>query len=187
VGASSLRNGATAVSFAKSKLRSSYMLSMLSTRALQLSVFITIFSVTYHYSLLPTPFKFEMSAAEWTFEAQYGYFSHDSDPETWKFRATTRPGLGLVERSFVTDSDVLTAEGQPRTNVTQWQRFMRHVQHLNDEDPNNKQYKMFYVVRHGQGFHNVKEEEVGRDEWNVSGLFDEHVIPGADQVSAPLG
>jgi hypothetical protein len=121
---------------------------------------------SFHFRLPLSTSTFEMSA-EWTFEAQYGYFSHDSDPETWKFRATTRPGLGLVERSFVTDADLLTAEGQLRTNVTQWQRFMRQIQHLNKQDPDNKQYKMFYVVRHGQGFHNV-EEEVGRDEWNVS-------------------
>lgn len=68
----------------------------------------------------------------------------------------------------MTDGDLSTAEGRLHTNVTLWQRFMRHVQHLNKEDLDNKQYKMFYVVRHGQGLHDVKKEEVGRDEWNVS-------------------
>lgn len=26
---------------------------------------------------------------------------------------------------------------------------------------------MLYIVRHGEGVHNVVEAEVGRDEWNV--------------------
>lgn len=102
-----------------------------------------------------------MSAAEWTFEALHGYFSHDDDPESWEFRATTRPGLGLLEKEYANHDSI-------RTAVTQWQHFMDHVHKLNQEDPENKQYKMFYVMRHGQGVHNVKEAEVGREEWNVS-------------------
>lgn len=29
-------------------------------------------------------------------------------------------------------------------------------------------YKLFFVVRHGEGYHNVKEAQVGRAEWEVS-------------------
>ncbi|KAF2830704.1 PGAM-domain-containing protein [Ophiobolus disseminans] len=108
-----------------------------------------------------------MSATEWGFEAQHGYFSHDQDPETWKFRATTLPSLGLLEKKYPTDDNLPTQKRQTLGDVnTQWARFLRYVQRINEEDPANKQYKIFYVVRHGQGLHNVKETEVGRDEWN---------------------
>lgn len=156
------------------------------TRTLITTASIAFLSVICYYYLVPAPSEFVMSAAAWIFESQHGYFSHDSDPETWEFRATTRPGLGLVERSFATDDELLKAEGRPSTDVTQWQRFMRQVQHLNEQDPDNKQYKMFYVVRHGQGIHNVKEKEVGRDEWNVSELI-VMSITKAEHLTAPLG
>jgi hypothetical protein len=69
--------------------------------------------------------------------SQQGYFSHDSDPESWDFRATTRPSLGLQERDYPTDGD------QKRIfEPTQWSRFMHHVQKLNEEDPQNKRYKI---------------------------------------------
>jgi broad specificity phosphatase PhoE len=97
----------------------------------------------------------------WTFTAQKGYFSHDDDPESWEFRATTRPYLGLLVREYPTDAGF-----DPKREKTQWQRFEHYIRDLNDQDPSVKRYKMLYVVRHGQGVHNVKESEVGREEWN---------------------
>jgi hypothetical protein len=132
-----------------------------------------------------------MTQPKLNFTAQQGYFSHDSDPESWDFRATTRPRLGLQERDYPTEGDL-----KQILDTTQWSRFTHHVQKLNQEDPQNKRYKTFYIVRHGQGTHNVKEKEVGREEWNVRGAPLLHLQPnlpvmrGASTLtttSAPLG
>jgi hypothetical protein len=137
---------------------------------LLITLFGILLAVLYHYWLLCAPTTHTMSVAEWKFEAQYGYFSHDHDPESWQFRATTLPSLGLLERKYEIDGDSGAEEGLISGNVTrtQWNRFQRFIQHLNMQDPANKRYKLLYIIRHGQGVHNVKEEEVGRDDWNVS-------------------
>ena len=51
--------------------------------------------------------------------------------------------------------------------LTQWQRLHQYIRHLNAHDE-DKQYKLLYLIRHGEGLHNVKEKEVGRAEWDVS-------------------
>ncbi|KAF2678265.1 phosphoglycerate mutase-like protein [Lentithecium fluviatile CBS 122367] len=103
----------------------------------------------------------ESQSTNWRFAAQKGFFSHDYDPESWDFRATTRPYLGLLEREYPTD-----AAFDPGREKTQWQRFEHYVRELNSNGLANQKYKVFYIVRHGQGVHNVKEKEVGREEWD---------------------
>ncbi|OAK96170.1 phosphoglycerate mutase-like protein [Phaeosphaeriaceae sp. SRC1lsM3a] len=105
-----------------------------------------------------------MPNGNWRFTAQRGYFSHDSDPASWEFRARTLPSLGLVEKLYPTD-DAKVERSSEELARTQWSRFLHYVDFLNTVD-SQKFYKVFYVVRHGQGLHNVKETEVGREEWN---------------------
>lgn len=99
------------------------------------------------------------------YTAQRGFFSHDNDPESWDFRATTQTNLGLLDRPYRTDE--VASGPNPPHETTQWQRFEQFVQYLNSND-GNRQYKLLYLVRHGEGLHNVKEKEVGRAEWDVS-------------------
>ncbi|KAK5714902.1 putative phosphoglycerate mutase pmu1 [Elasticomyces elasticus] len=90
-----------------------------------------------------------------------GYFQHDTQvtgPESG-FRATTLPSLGLLARSYPTDS-----EYDPEGKRTQWERFTYFMRDLNKQDQNAK-YRVVYLQRHGEGFHNVKEDSVGRQEW----------------------
>ena len=94
--------------------------------------------------------------------AQHGFFSHDEDPESWDFRATTRVDLGLLKRSYPTD-----VASESLEESSQWERFHRYIRHLNANSANT-QYKLLYLIRHGEGLHNVKEREVGRAEWDVS-------------------
>lgn len=103
----------------------------------------------------------------WQFSAQRGFFTHDNDIADWKFRATTQPSLGLVDRPYPTDEDSNVGATRDSSSCAQWERFQAYIKSLNNENLENKQYKLFYIVRHGQGVHNVKETEVGRDEWNV--------------------
>lgn len=103
---------------------------------------------------------------KWRFTAQRGYFSHDSDPASWEFRAKTLPKLGLTEKLYA-PADSYTNWTPEEIARTQWSRFLEYADFLNTVEPGKKSYKVFYVVRHGQGVHNVKETEVGREEWNV--------------------
>jgi hypothetical protein len=135
----------------------------MSQRALLLAFITALLAVTY--SCWPLSTRNTMAMPKWQFVAQRNYFSHDNDPESWDFRATTQPGLGLYDREFPSDGE-FSLNGTSMVD-TKWNRFLRHVEHLNREDQGNKQYKIFYLIRHGQGVHNVKEAEVGRLEWDV--------------------
>lgn len=113
---------------------------------------------------------------QWQFEAQHGFFSHDNDPESWEFRATTQPKLGILDRSYPTD-----AEFDPNHDKSQWERLAHYVTTLNTQDAGTKKWKIFYIIRHGEGVHNVKEKEYGRAEWDVSRLF-----PTSSLLSHPI-
>ncbi|KAF1991385.1 phosphoglycerate mutase [Aulographum hederae CBS 113979] len=90
-----------------------------------------------------------------------GFFEHDEPAPTPNFRATTSPNLGLIIRPYPTD-----AQFDPSGEKTQWQRFEHYIQHLNRNVENSStQYKLLYLARHGQGFHNVMESSVGTAEW----------------------
>jgi broad specificity phosphatase PhoE len=115
------------------------------------------FSIVYRIIIMDAG----LQSATWKYAAQKGFFSHDEDPESWDFRATTRAYLGLLERAYPTD-----AAFDPKRERTQWQRFEHYVYELNKQGPTEKKYRMLYVIRHGQGIHNVKEKEVGREEWD---------------------
>ncbi|SMR63825.1 unnamed protein product [Zymoseptoria tritici ST99CH_3D1] len=87
-------------------------------------------------------------------------FTHDTlatGPNTP--RAETLPRFGILERQYETD----TPEDAFKS---QWQRLAKYLQHLNAKAPYEEQYKVLFVARHGEGVHNVKEREVGREQWN---------------------
>lgn len=48
---------------------------------------------------------------------------------------------------------------------------MHFLNHLNKEASDRARYKLIFVIRHGQGFHNVKEAQVGREDWEVRKAF----------------
>jgi hypothetical protein len=148
------------------------------------TIILALLAVIYHCWLQTKPVIKNMPDPEWHFEAQHGFFSHDDDPESWDFRATTLPSLGLLERSYPFNDNNQTS---PHGTSTQWNRFLSYIQYLNEKDPVHKRYKLLYIVCHGQGLHNVKEHEVGREEWNLKLLFVPVVCFGTKIFSAPLG
>jgi hypothetical protein len=82
------------------------------------------------------------------------------------FRATTLPRLGLIERTYETDKDT-TSDRDPRRDRKSWERFQDYIDYLNSHDAASTTYKVLYLTRHGLGFHNSFESEVGQDAWNV--------------------
>ncbi len=75
----------------------------------------------------------------------------------------TTTNMGLINRPYETDT-----EYDQSHKKTQWQRFAHQVFRLNRESGSNVQYKVLYLGRHGQGYHNVAESYYGTPAWDVS-------------------
>ncbi|PIA89057.1 hypothetical protein CB0940_07286 [Cercospora beticola] len=96
------------------------------------------------------------------FEFVPGFFEHDGHPTGPEggFRATTLPALGILQQDYP-DQTSTVGDQDP-----QWQRLEKHLAVLN-AGPKDCPHKVFFVTRHGEGVHNVKEREVGRHEWEA--------------------
>lgn len=82
----------------------------------------------------------------------------------------TLPGLGLIDQPYESDATLPDA-GQKPGQYTNWERFAHYLDFLNKRDKGKFTYKLIYAARHGQGYHNVKEAEVGTKEWEVLLFF----------------
>lgn len=108
------------------------------------------------------------AACHFKFQAKPGFFV-DFTEETRhgaSFRATTLPGLGLIERHYETDGIAKAIDGAGNDKMP-WERFRDYVDHLNGQNAASTTYKVLYITRHGLGYHNSFESKVGRDAWNV--------------------
>lgn len=103
-----------------------------------------------------------------------GFFLHDEEPEGPVFRAKTRDEFGIKEREYETDRKFWRdfaklpqeeQEARRQGASDQWLRFQYFINHLNKHGQGKAEWKVIYVLRHGEGYHNVKEREVGRAEW----------------------
>ncbi|OCL05838.1 phosphoglycerate mutase-like protein [Glonium stellatum] len=95
------------------------------------------------------------------YETIKGYFLQDddkTDSSEFNFRTSN---FGLINRSYETDGSLDPAEAK-----TQWQRFANHVELLNTQSASNVQYKVLFMGRHGQGWHNVAEKKYGTTAWD---------------------
>ncbi|PMD62443.1 phosphoglycerate mutase family protein [Hyaloscypha bicolor E] len=88
-----------------------------------------------------------------------GFFLQD-DPATsttgFDYAAVN---FGLINRTYSTDSEV-------PADWTQWQKFDHYVWRLNRGSGRFVQYKVLYMGRHGEGYHNVAETYYGTPAWN---------------------
>lgn len=96
-------------------------------------------------------------------------FEHDPT-----YKAITAPGLNLIENFEGIDS--LTLSQHDQSNLMPWEKLKAFVQYLNGQNPNSVHYKVLYITRHGLGYHNVFEAQVGRDAWNVSSPNSKSII-----------
>ncbi|KAK7948744.1 uncharacterized protein PG986_009630 [Apiospora aurea] len=95
------------------------------------------------------------------FECLVGFFmAQPSMKQEPKYALTTHADLGLIPRSYVTE-----AGATEDSHLSAWQRFANYVEQLNHNAKDGEQYKVLYVGRHGQGFHNVMEAKVGTPAW----------------------
>ncbi|KAL6239839.1 hypothetical protein BDW75DRAFT_197520 [Aspergillus navahoensis] len=90
-----------------------------------------------------------------------GYFIQDdpsTDPSTFDY---TSHNFGLLNRTY--DADARSSKIQ---NLTQWQRFHAQLHYLNAQAPAHVQYKLLFLGRHGEGWHNAAEDYFGTPAWN---------------------
>ncbi|KAK8861927.1 phosphoglycerate mutase [Apiospora arundinis] len=95
------------------------------------------------------------------FECLAGFFmTQPSMKQDSTYALATHAEFGLIPQSYGTQAGS-TEDGQ----LTPWQRFANHVEQLNRDAKDGELYKVLYVGRHGQGFHNVMEAKVGTPDW----------------------
>ncbi|RMZ81114.1 hypothetical protein DV738_g2413, partial [Chaetothyriales sp. CBS 135597] len=119
-------------------------------------------------SELPPPSVHTDGPDEWFYKytAVEGYFLQD-DPETdaasFDFK---KHNFGLINRPYESDGSISTVSA---ASLTPWQRFAHHLVWLN-EGPSalrkTTSYRLLFLGRHGQGFHNVGEAYYGTENWD---------------------
>ena len=60
----------------------------------------------------------------------------------------TKHNFGLIHRNYP------NIDGN---DLTQWQKFEKQVEALNDAASSNTVYKVLFMGRHGEGYHNAAE------------------------------
>lgn len=84
-----------------------------------------------------------------TYETVVGYFSQDDPKPAAGWLDPLPPRFGLID-------------GSPES----WYKFIASIQQLNIEAPSHVQYKVFFLGRHGEGYHNVAEAKYGKKAWD---------------------
>ncbi|KAL9110618.1 MAG: hypothetical protein Q9227_004795 [Pyrenula ochraceoflavens] len=88
-----------------------------------------------------------------------GFFAQDENttsPSSFNFLTTN---FGLLNRTYPSD--------QPSDkHLTQWQRFSHYIASLNAHSGPEVSYKLLYMGRHGEGYHNAAQSYYGTPAWN---------------------
>lgn len=112
-------------------------------------------------SLADTNLEYDPKGLYIHYSTVTGFFLQDdtsTNSSTFSFTATN---FGLINRTYPTDTNY-----DPRGKKTQWQRFANQVFRLNRDAPHDTQYKLLYMGRHGEGYHNTAESFYGTPAWN---------------------
>ncbi|ETI22831.1 hypothetical protein G647_06908 [Cladophialophora carrionii CBS 160.54] len=88
-----------------------------------------------------------------------GYFLQDDNSTNATTFDYTATNFGLINQTYPTD-------GANGASLTQWQRFAGLIANLTKTAPSNVQYKLLFLGRHGEGWHNAAESYYGTPAWN---------------------
>ena len=90
----------------------------------------------------------------------------DISPSSWSLLTLyqTAWNFGLLNRTYPSDK-------KSYKKLSQWERFEKYVDSLNSKCGKDTQYKVLFMGRHGQGYHNAAESYFGTPAWNVSLIF----------------
>lgn len=99
------------------------------------------------------------------FTVQKGFFQQSEDETDDKEFDFKTSNFGLINRTYSTDSD------EDKEKGTQWQRFEKYIRSLETSKQAGESYKVLFLGRHGQGWHNVAETKYGTKAWDVRYSF----------------
>lgn len=85
-----------------------------------------------------------------------GYFLQDDPSTTASTFNYTLNNFGLINRTYPATKYI-----PDHGYLTQWQKFAIQVEALNIEAPRNTVYKVLFMGRHGEGYHNAAESFYG--------------------------
>ncbi|KAI5197062.1 phosphoglycerate mutase family protein [Aureobasidium subglaciale] len=122
----------------------------------------------YRFSIVPNIFKQALA---------------DTDADAFDY---AKENFGLIDQVYPSDDTLEDASGK-----TQWQRFEHYIHELNKNASPGVEYKVLYLGRHGQGYHNVAETRYGTKLWDPQSYWakqegDEHAN-WADAHLTPIG
>jgi broad specificity phosphatase PhoE len=69
----------------------------------------------------------------------------------------TATNFGLINQTYI---------GQSASGFTEWQKFAAEVSRLKDAAPKGTSYKVLFLGRHAEGYHNAAETFYGTPAWN---------------------
>lgn len=109
------------------------------------------------------------------------------DDFPWKFE----PVHGFFEQSALeTDDSLFNYLCQDFGIKEAWPRLMSKLDDLNQTSPDDVCYKMIFLARHGQGWHNVATAKYLKEDWMEKWRFlgtDGEITWGPDAKLTPLG
>ncbi|OXV06394.1 hypothetical protein Egran_05838 [Elaphomyces granulatus] len=109
-----------------------------------------------------------------------GYFLQDLASTDSSSLDYTAHNFGLINQSYSNTDDSSAA--------TPWERFYKEVVvRLNQDSPAKIQYKVLFLGRHGEGWHNAAESFYGTPAWNVSCFCVSFCLPWYSFPLACLG
>ncbi|KAJ9618942.1 putative phosphoglycerate mutase pmu1 [Taxawa tesnikishii (nom. ined.)] len=88
-----------------------------------------------------------------------GYFLQDINTTNASTFDYTAVNFGLINQTYPSDCG-------SGGNLTQWERFARVLFSLNQEAPASTVYKLLFIGRHGEGYHNAAQTYYGTPAWN---------------------
>ncbi|KAG2141638.1 histidine phosphatase superfamily [Suillus cothurnatus] len=89
------------------------------------------------------------SMSQRSYEVVEGFFIQEGGTRRYALNEVIPPRFGLIDCSN-----------------DRWKTFKQNINRLNTSSPAGTQYKVFFVGRHGEGFHNVAEAKYGTEAWN---------------------
>jgi broad specificity phosphatase PhoE len=97
-------------------------------------------------------------------------------------RRQTATNFGLINRTYPTDNEC-------DRSFTQWQKLEFYVNSLNLRSGKDVDYKVLFLGRHGEGYHNVAETYYGTPAWNCYWSIRDGngTVTWADAKITPIG
>ncbi|KAH7383837.1 histidine phosphatase superfamily [Pyrenochaeta sp. MPI-SDFR-AT-0127] len=89
---------------------------------------------------------------------QKGYFQQSEDSTDDKEFDFRKSNFGLIDRKYDTDGSTADQE--------LWPRFEKYVRTLDKNAKEHESFKVLFLGRHGQGWHNVAEAKYGTAAWD---------------------